>query len=151
MKPRILLAFVSFLAVAYVSFLVGVKITDNRFKSSMVKASESLGYDVTEEEMVRLTVKMTHLVNDLDIQGLLNEQDTKEAALMMTVYRLLKEEKIEDALKLSESMMKGYLLREDEDTNQELQQKIRVLLEPKPSEGSDQGGVINSESLRSSP
>jgi hypothetical protein len=150
MKPRILLAFLGVLAVGYIGFCVGVKITDNRFKSSMVKASESLGYDVTEEEMVRLTVQMTHLVNDLDVQGLLNEQDTKEAALMMMVYRLLKEEKIEDALELSESIMKGYLLREDDDTNQKLHQKIRLLLDPQPTEGSDQGGVINSESLRSS-
>lgn len=95
----------------------------------MAKAAESLGYDVTEEEMMKLTVEMSHLVNELDIQGLLNEQDTKEAALMMVVYKLLKEEKLEDALELSKSTMKGYLLREDEDVNEVLQQKIRDLLE----------------------
>jgi hypothetical protein len=142
MKTRNLLAFISILAVAYIGFLVGVKITDNRIKKSMTKAAESLGYDVTEEEMMELTVRMTYLVNDLDVQGLLNEQDTKETALMMTVYRLLKEGKIEDALKLSQSTMKGYLLREDEDANEELQDKIRGLLEPQPpNTRSDQGGV----------
>ena len=152
MKTRNLLAFISVLAVAYIGFLVGVKITDNRIKKSMMKAAETLGYDVTEEEMMKLTVRMTHLVNDMDVQGLLNEQDTKEAALMMTVYRLLKEEKIEDALKLSRSTMKGYLLREDEDANKELQQKIRGLLEPQPPEQrSDPDAGINSvTSLRDS-
>jgi hypothetical protein len=129
MNSRILTALLSIIAVAYIGFLVGVKTTDNRINKSMAKAAESLGYDVTEEEMMKLTVEMSHLVNELDIQGLLNEQDTKEAALMMVVYKLLKEEKLEDALELSKSTMKGYLLREDEDVNEVLQQKIRDLLE----------------------
>jgi hypothetical protein len=129
MKYKAPVTLLGFLAIGYVSFLIGVKTTDDRLKKSMTKAAHSLGHKVTEEEMLKLSVRMTYLVNELDIQGLLNEQDTKEAALMMTVYRLLKEEKAEEALELSKAMMKGYLLREDEDVNLELQKKIRQLLE----------------------
>ena len=152
MKHRILLAFLSVLAVAYIGFLIGVKVNDNRFKRSMAKAAESLGYDVTGEEMMKLTVRMTYLVNDLDIQGLLNKRDTTKAALMISIYKLLKEEKIEDALRLSESLMKGYLLRDDDDANEGLQHKIRELLESQPpSNGSDPVAGINSvTSLRDS-
>ena len=35
-----------------------------------MKAAESLGYDGTEVEMTKLTVRMTYLVNDMDVQGL---------------------------------------------------------------------------------
>ena len=95
----------------------------------MTKVAQSLGHEVTEEEMLKLTVEMAYLVNELDIQGLLNDQDTKGAVMMMTIYRLLNEGRSEEVLQLSISMMRGYLLREDDDVNLELQKKIKLLLE----------------------
>jgi len=117
------------LAIGYICFLAGKRTTEIRFNKSMTKVAQSLGHEVTEEEMLKLTVEMAYLVNELDIQGLLNDQDTKEAVMMMTIYRLLNEGRSEEVLQLSISMMRGYLLREDDDVNLELQKKIKLLLE----------------------
>ena len=133
MKYRIPLLILTALAIAAAGFTIGAKTNDQRLLESMTTVANSLGHEVTEEEMLKLVVEMTYLVNETDIQGLMQKQDTKEAALMMAVYKLLKEEKIEDALELSRAMMEGYLLRDDEDVNEELQKQIRALLDSNPT------------------
>ena len=128
MKYKIPLGILSILAIAYIGFMAGVRKSENRMNVAMTKTAQSIGYQVTEDEMLRLTVRMLYLVNELDIEGLLRRSDTGEASLMLIIYSLLVEGDVEKAQKLSGALMKGYLLGEDEDTDLGLQQKIRDIL-----------------------
>jgi len=138
MKYKIPLLILAALAIVYWSFRIGVNASEQRFMQSMTEVAQSIGHKVTEEEMLKLMVTMTYLVNEMDIQGLQRGRDTYEARLMLIIYSLLHEEKLEEATKLSGSMMKGYLLREDEDADEELQQKIRDLLKQYPINSSSE-------------
>jgi len=138
MKYKIPLLILAALAIVYWSFRIGVNASEQRFMQSMTEVAQSIGHKVTEEEMLKLMVTMTYLVNEMDIQGLQRGRDTYEARLMLIIYSLLHEEKLEEATKLSGSMIKGYLLREDEDADEELQQKIRDLLKQYPINSSSE-------------
>lgn len=132
MRYIIPVTLLSFLAVAYLSFLVGIKTNDNRYKRSFTKAAQSLDQEMTEEEMQRLMIKMALYVTEWDVYGLQRQNDDIQARLMMAIYSMLNEGNFEKAKHFSGSMMSGYLLREDEDADQELQEKIRETLEDYP-------------------
>jgi len=138
MKYKIPFLILAALAIVYWSFRIGASENEQRLMQSMTEVAQSIGHKVTEEEMLKLMVRMTYLVNEMDIQGLQRGRDTSEAHLMLIFYSLLHEEKLEEATKLSGSMMKGYLLRKDEDTDEELQKKIRELLKQYPIKSSSE-------------
>ena len=67
MKYRIPLLILTALAIAAAGFTIGAKTNDQRLLESMTTVANSLGHEVTEEEMLKLVVEMTYLVNETDV------------------------------------------------------------------------------------